>query len=677
MNRLQHSASPYLLQHAHNPVDWHPWGEEAINKARRENKPIFLSIGYSACHWCHVMAHESFEDEQVAAFLNAHFIPIKVDREEHPDVDALYMNAVIAMTGQGGWPLSVFLTPSLEPFFGGTYFPPVPRHGLPSFLQVLQAVHHTWVHDRQSLQALASKVYEHLHQSYTWQPTPQAINYEAVLTTALNELERTYDWQHGGWGRAPKFPQPLAIEFLLSQASRGYSRAGSLAFHALHRMATGGIFDLVSGGFHRYSTDADWCIPHFEKMLYDNAQLATVYLQAYLLSRDETFRYIAERTLDFILNELTHPPGAFYASLDADSEGEEGRFYTWPIEDLKTLLTKAASWEDFTRLFRLDERVTHEGKWVLKARSTWPELAQTQGLTVSKCLEHAQNLLHPLYVHRQQWVRPATDDKIIVAWNALAIQAFALAGRCLGRPQYLKAAQDAARFILENLYRDHHLYRSWRQDTLGPFACLEDYASLIIALLELYQADFDNSWFTQAQSLAHEMLERFRDREGGFFDTPQEDTSLPLRPKEIQDSATPSGNALATHALLLLSYLDDHEEWMTMAQNLLTWIANACQRYPLGFASFLRCIDLAFGPVQQIALLWRDSQSALPYLNHLHTQYRPRMILAGSTIPPAPSAPALVRINYPAPEAPLTAFICNNFVCLRPLTSFAEFVAQV
>lgn len=677
MNRLQYSASPYLLQHANNPVDWYPWGEEAITKAHREDKPIFLSIGYAACHWCHVMAHESFEDEQVAAFLNAHFVPIKVDREEHPDVDALYMNAIIAMTGQGGWPLSVFLTPSLEPFFGGTYFPPVPRHGLPSFLQVLQAVHYTWANDRQSLQNLAGKVFEHLRQSHTWQPISQAISYETVLTAALSELERIYDWQHGGWGRAPKFPQPLAIEFLLTQASRGHASAQNLAFHALHAMASGGIFDLVGGGFHRYSTDADWCIPHFEKMLYDNAQLATVYLQAYLLSKDETFRYIAKRTLDFVLNELTHPAGGFYASLDADSEGEEGKFYTWSIEELKTLIGEVAAWEDFNQIYRLDERVAHEGKLVLKVKFTWPELAQKQDCELSKCLEHAVDLLHPLLLQRQQRVRPATDKKIIVTWNALTIRAFALASRHLGHLHYLTAAQHAANFILENLYCDHRLYRSWHEGVLGPLARLEDYASLILALLELYQTDFDNTWFVWATQLAHEMLDRFRDSAGGFFDAPQDDNSLPLRPKEIQDSATPSGNALAAHALLILAYLDEHGEWETMTHNLLTWIANACQRYPLGFASFLRCMDLALGPIQQLALLWRDPGATALYLNHLHDQYRPRLILAGSTVPPASNAPALVRLNHPAPEAPVTTFICNNFVCLRPITSFTEFIAQI
>ncbi|WP_299026100.1 thioredoxin domain-containing protein [uncultured Thermanaerothrix sp.] len=677
MNRLQYSASPYLLQHANNPVDWYPWGEEAITKARREDKPIFLSIGYAACHWCHVMAHESFEDEQVAAFLNAHFVPIKVDREEHPDVDALYMNAVIAMTGQGGWPLSVFLTPSLEPFFGGTYFPPVPRHGLPSFLQVLQAVHYTWVSDRQSLQNLAGKVFKHLHQSHTWQPISQAISYETVLTAALNELERTYDWQHGGWGRAPKFPQPLAIEFLLTQASRGHAHAQNLAFHALHAMASGGIFDLVGGGFHRYSTDADWCIPHFEKMLYDNAQLATVYLQAYLLSKDETFRYIARRTLDFVLNELTHPAGGFYASLDADSEGEEGKFYTWSIEELKTLLGEVATWQDFSQTYCLDERVAHEGKLVLKVKSTWPELAQKQDRELAECLRHAVDLLHPLLLQRQRRVRPATDKKIIVTWNALTIRALALAGRHLGHLHYLKAAQNAANFILENLYWDHRLYRSWHEGVLGPLARLEDYASLILALLELYQTDFDNAWFVWASQLAHEMLDRFRDSAGGFFDSPQDDNSLPIRPKEIQDSATPSGNALAAHALLTLAYLDEHGEWEAMTHNLLTWIASACQRYPLGFASFLRCMDLALGPIQQLVFLWRDPGATALYLNHLHGQYRPRLILAGSTVPPASNAPALVRLNHPAPEVPVTAFICNNFICLRPTTSFAEFIAQI
>lgn len=677
MNRLQHSASPYLLQHANNPVDWYPWGEEAVAKARREDKPIFLSIGYAACHWCHVMAHESFENEQIAAYLNSHFVPIKVDREEHPDIDALYMNAVIAMTGQGGWPLSVFLTPTLEPFYGGTYFPPVPRYDLPSFLQVLQAVHLSWEQDRASLQALAKKVYEHLRQTHTWQPSPQPTDFENVLSAALNELERTYDWQHGGWGRAPKFPQPLAIEFLFTQAARGSDRALSLANHALHAMANGGIFDIIGGGFHRYSTDADWCIPHFEKMLYDNAQLATVYLQGYILTKDEVFRFITERTLDFILNELSHPAGGFYASLDADSEGEEGKFYTWAVDELKTLLGDARTWEQFTQTFRLDDSVTHGGKIVLKAQLTWSELAQRQNLPLSNVLHFVTEMTSPLSRQQQRRIRPTTDDKIIVAWNAFAIRAFALAGRYLDNPRYLTAAQNAANFILNKLYREHRLYRSWRQNMLGPYARLEDYAALILALLELYQTDFNTTWFKWALHLAEEMIRLFQDASGGFFDTPLDDTTLPLRSKEIQDSATPSGNALAIQVLLALSLLEQRDSWYGLAQNVLSWISTACERYPLGFAAFLRSIDIAQGPAQQIAFLWHDFQKAKPYLQYLHRHYRPRTIWAGSAIPPSPDAPYLVRTHLPPAETPVTVFLCDRFVCLRPITTFEDFVAVI
>ncbi|MCX8024308.1 MAG: thioredoxin domain-containing protein [Thermanaerothrix sp.] len=677
MNRLQHSASPYLLQHANNPVDWYPWGEEAIAKARREGKPIFLSIGYAACHWCHVMAHECFENEQIAAYLNSHFVPIKVDREEHPDVDTLYMNAVIAMTGQGGWPLSVFLTPELEPFYGGTYFPPVPRYGLPSFLQVLQAVHLSWEQDRANLQALAKKVFEHLRQTHTWQPSPQPTYYNNVLTGALSELERTYDWQHGGWGRVPKFPQPLAIEFLFTQAARGNEQALSLATHALHSMANGGIFDIVGGGFHRYSTDADWCIPHFEKMLYDNAQLATVYLQGYLLTRDEVFRFIAERTLDFVLNELLHSSGGLYASLDADSEDEEGKFYTWTIDELKTLLGDASTWEQFTQTFRLDDSVSHNGKLVLKAQLTWPELAHRQSLSVSDILRLVTEMTAPLYQQRQRRVYPATDDKIITAWNALAIRAFALAGRYLGNPRYLIAAQNTANFILNELYQNRRLHRSWRQGTLGPYARLEDYAALILALLELYQTDFDTAWFKWAMNLAEEMIHLFQDTSGGFFDTPLDDATLPLRSKEIQDSATPCGNALAIQALLILSLLEQRDSWYSQAQDVLSWISTACQRYPLGFTAFLHSVDLAQGPIQQIAFLWRDATNIKPFLQHLHRQYRPRTVLAGSAIPPAPDAPYLVRSHRYTSDAPLMVFICDRFACLQPITSLEDFMALV
>lgn len=676
-NRLQNAASPYLLQHAGNPVDWYPWGEEAFAKARVEDKPIFLSIGYAACHWCHVMERESFEDPRIAAYLNEHFVSIKVDREELPDVDSYYMSAVVAMTGQGGWPLSVFLTPELEPFFGGTYFPPVPRYGMPSFAQVLEAVHQTWVQDRSNLEQLAQKVRTFLLESYTWQPVPSTTPWEEVIENAFLVMDQSYDWQNGGWGRAPKFPQPMAIEFLLLQAARGNERARTMAIHALKALLPGGLRDTLGGGFHRYATDATWCIPHFEKMLYDNAQLAMVYGHAYLLTNDAEFRFVWENTLDFVLEELRDTQGGFYASLDADSEGEEGKYYLWSPNEIFEVITDPEEREFFNAVYRTDAAVTHEGKWVLRMHAPMETLIEHLQIPREIFYKQLASLHHKLREQRAKRTRPTTDDKILVSWNALAIQALAQAGRYLGSEKYMRAAQAAASFILEHLYHDRSLHRSWHQGRLGPLARLEDYAALIIALLDLYQSDFNEKWYTPALALTESLMAQFGDPTGGFFDTPVGDTPLPIRPKEVQDNATPSGNALAIRALQWMTLFEENPAWEDQIHHMLSWIGNTCARYPLGFAYWLQNLDFALGPVSQVALLWQDPNALTPFLEVLWKGYHPRLVVVGGSIPPSATSPGLLHGLKPQHNAPVTVYFCDHFVCRAPITSPEALSAQI
>jgi uncharacterized protein YyaL (SSP411 family) len=504
MNHLAHETSPYLLQHAENPVDWYPWGPQALDKARIEDRPIFLSIGYAACHWCHVMAHESFEDPATAAYMNAHFVNIKVDREERPDLDGIYMQAVVALTGQGGWPMSVFLTPDGVPFYGGTYFPPVRRYNMPSFIELLQAVAHAWENDRPGLLESGQQILDHIKEQVEGRPVgaqgPAPL--QDTLAQADQSLAGSYDWTHGGWGGAPRFPQPMTIEYLLRRASRGDRQPLELALHALQAMAKGGMYDVVGGGFARYSTDNLWRTPHFEKMLYDNAQLARVYLHAWLVCREDggvrrvgaqglaplpgtpqqatrvgaryivpqQMRRVCEQTLDFVLREMTHPLGGFYSSLDADSEGVEGKFYVWTPQEIQAALGDAREADFVIAAYQVTEQGNFEGKNILQRALSDEQLAERFGLdatgwSVAEVPCRLEALHARLLAARSQRIRPATDDKILVSWNALMLATLAEAGRYLDRPDYLAAAQRNARFLLEYLYQDGRLMRSWRQST--------------------------------------------------------------------------------------------------------------------------------------------------------------------------------------------------------------------
>ncbi|MBN1421654.1 MAG: thioredoxin domain-containing protein [Planctomycetes bacterium] len=576
-NRLARETSPYLLQHARNPVDWYPWGDEAFRKAREEDKPIFLSIGYSSCHWCHVMERESFEDPETARLLNDLFVPIKVDREERPDVDAIYMSAVQVMTGQGGWPLSVFLTPGHAPFFGGTYFPPERRHGMASFREVLRAVAEAYRTQRDAVtrrtEILRQEV-ERLADLAAQGDWPG----RASVAGAVADMRADYDIRFGGFGSAPKFPPSQGLRLLLIHHARtGSEDALRMATGTLRAMARGGIFDQAGGGFHRYSTDARWLVPHFEKMLYDNALLAEVYVEAYQRTRDAEFRRTAERTVDFLRREMMSPEGGFYTSLDADSEGEEGKFYVWEAAEVRRILGD----EDFAIAAPV-LGVTEEGKTILTIARDPAEAGGKLDAWLEKLREA-----------RERRVRPALDDKILTAWNGLAITAFARAGQALEDPRHVQTAARAARFILERARTDDGLRRSIGAGEARHAGIIEDYAFLARALLDLYEATSDRAWLDESLGLAREMIERFGDDEdGGFFYAQAGDASLWVRPKRFEDGPEPSGNAVAAEVCARLAQRTGDATLRDRAERAARATVGLILRYPRAMAATILVADL-------------------------------------------------------------------------------------
>ena len=674
-NQLAHETSPYLLQHANNPVDWMPWGKEAFDKAQKEDKPVFLSIGYAACHWCHVMAHESFEDPAVADILNQHFVSIKVDREERPDVDSVYMNAVVTMTGQGGWPMSVFLTPQGEPFYGGTYFPPQPRHGLPAFSEVLLAASRAWIENQGEIRKTGSQLAAHLAAFSNWGTDSSESLRTNVLEQSTQSLLNAYDWQFGGWGRAPRFPQPMSLEFLLLQSTRGNKKALDAAVHNLTLMDRGGMYDVVGGGFARYSTDDRWLVPHFEKMLYDNAQLALVYLHAGLLNGSQALLATCTQTLDFIMRELTHPSGGFFSSLDADSEGEEGKFYAWSLAELQSILADEFDW--FRQVYDLPKAEDFDGDILLRRRASLPDLAFALDISEQAISSRLDPLHHRLLEARATRVRPATDDKILIAWNGLALRAFAEAARYLNRADYLAAAQKNADFLLNEMYHDGRLFRAWRDGKARHPGFLEDYAALIIGLLALYQSDSNLRWYLSATELAKVMLAFFKDEQGGFYDTPSDLDDLFTRPKDYQDNATPSGNALAAYVLLQLAEFGAEDDYRSIAMEVLATLQDGFVKQPTAFGMWLQVVDFAVGPVDQVAVVEPDNLSGEnPLLNKIWSRFRPRLVAARSAYPPPDGAPALFADRSPLQGKP-TAFACHGFVCKLPVTDPKELEDQL
>ena len=682
-NHLINESSPYLRQHADNPVNWYPWGEEALQRARDEDKPILLSIGYAACHWCHVMAHESFEDEETAVTMNTHFINIKVDREERPDLDSIYMKAVVAMTGQGGWPMTVFLTPAGLPFFGGTYFPPTPRYNMPSFPQILSSINRAWREQRADIDENAAQLTAGLTRIITQGDQDDALD-DALFDSAVGGLQRTFDDDRGGFGNAPKFPPAMTLEFLLRMASRrGDQEASHMAAHTLKMMAQGGMYDQLGGGFARYSTDNEWLVPHFEKMLYDNALLARVYLHAYQVTGDYAYRRVAVETLDFILREMRHEQGGFYSSYDADSEGEEGKFYVWQPAEIREVLGEDA--DLFMLYYDVTERGNWEGKSILHVPRAPEEVAEMLEIGVDELKARLAASRQKLYEVRSRRVWPGLDDKVLTSWNGLALAAFAEAARILPRPDYIRAAQQNAEFLYQNMrlengrfdrLRPGRLLRTWKAGAAAKQnAFLEDYAYLADGLLALYQTTFDEKWFTWAQELGDIMLDYFKDENGiGFFDTSDDHEALIQRPKDMQDNATPSGNAMAAQVLLKLNLYTGNGRYWDAAQQAVQGMYSRMSHFPAGFAHWLCAADFIMSEPQELAIVGKFGKSGTMALLDVATnRYRPNLITAvglnGDVVPLLNGRPQI--------EGKATAYVCRRFVCQQPLTDPHKLALQL
>ncbi len=676
-NHLKAETSPYLQQHQDNPVDWYPWGTQALQRARKENKLIFLSIGYAACHWCHVMAHESFEDPDTAAFLNDNFINIKVDREERPDIDAIYLDAVISLTGQGGWPLNVFLTPDLKPFYGGTYFPPDPRHGMPAFRQVLETLIDLWATQREELTTLGQSITDHI----TPRNLAQSSDLSIDLSASLNKLQQTYDWRYGGWGKAPRFPQPMMIDFLLQKALAGEKPALEMAVHLLDQMSRGGLFDLVGGGFHRYSTDDPWLVPHFEKMLYDNAQLARVYVHAYNLTKREAYRWVAEKTLAFLQREMRDPQGGFYASLDADTDAGEGRYYTWTLDELANALTP----QELTYLKKhvdLSSNGNFEnGLNILQAGRPLHELASEQEESSrSAFLPRLSGILQKLHAIRKHREAPKTDHKIITGWNALAIMAFAEAGSLLSRPDFIQTAAQAASFVITNLKDSQdQLKRSWSQGEAKHHGVLRDYALMNLALGTLYQTDFDLKWYQQLLKLFKSMQAAFLGDDGLYFDAAEKLDDLILRPRKLQDNTLPSGNAAAAKAHLMVASFENRPDLVQALETMLAAVSDTATHYPTHHGTWLQVMDrYQHGIIQTALVTDGDLETLQPFFEIYYHSYRPYGIIAAKHNATSKNlhAPELLQERVPIQEKP-TAYVCQGFRCLLPTTKPAEFQKQI
>jgi uncharacterized protein YyaL (SSP411 family) len=678
-NRLSNETSPYLLQHANNPVDWYAWGDEALARARAEDRPVLLSIGYSACHWCHVMEHESFENPETAALMNANFINIKVDREERPDLDAIYMQAVQAITGSGGWPMTVFLTPDGTPFYGGTYFPPQDRGTMPGFPRVLTSVADAYRNRRGDIERSGRDLLQHLQRSEERQaagvsPTP------GLLAEAFAALSKGFDGSRGGFGGAPKFPQPMALDFLLRHHYRtGEPQAFAMVEFSLRQMAAGGIYDHLGGGFHRYSTDAQWLVPHFEKMLYDNAQLSRVYLNAYQVTGSTFYRRIVEETLDYVIREMTSPEGGFFSTQDADSEGEEGKFFVWSTDEIVDLLGP----DDgllFCAFFDVSRGGNFEGKNILHAPRGEAEVAGAAGVSEERlrgALERGRALL---FRQRSTRVAPGLDDKIVVSWNGLMQRAFAEASRVLERDDYLQAATRNAEFIRDRLWRAGRLQRTYRAGQAKGQGYLEDYACLTNALLSLYEATFDSRWFAWARELAATMLSQFADDDGaGFFDTGTGHEALVLRPQDLFDNAMPSGNSAAAEALLRLASFTGDSLLEEKGLSVFRLVMPALARYPTAFGNLLSVAEFAIGPRKEVAIVGPPNEAQTrDLIRTVFRLYLPSNVVAGSA-PDDESSAAIVPLldGRVAANGQALAYVCEHFTCQMPISDASELASRL
>ena len=660
VNRLSKETSPYLLQHAENPVDWYPWGDEALTWARNEDRPILLSIGYSACHWCHVMAHESFEDEDVAALMNDNFVNIKVDREERPDLDAVYMDAVQSIIGSGGWPLTVFLTPEGKPFYGGTYFPPEDRHGMPSFARVLRAVADFYRDHRGEVERAATQITAALGAKADVHKERGALA-EVTLDRALSALMRGFDAANGGFGTAPKFPQPLTLEFMLRYYCRtGSEQALSMVTTTLEKMAKGGIYDQIGGGFHRYATDARWLVPHFEKMLYDNALLSQVYLHAYIVTGRPLFRRIAEETIDYVLREMLSPEGGFYSTQDADSEGIEGKYYLWTADEVRNLLGEETA-QIVNDYYGATVEGNFEGRNILHVPGDIPP-------EESDIIKAAKSSLLEARVRR---VPPARDDKILTSWNALMVTSLAEAACVLGRDDYLAAAVANGSFLLREVTSAGYLRHVYMGGEARVEGYLDDYALAIQGLLGLHQAAFDGRWLREAIRLAEVMVEEFWDEPSGWFhDTGRRHEALFVRPRSIHDGATPTGSSAAALALIAVSRLTGKRTFEEMSARSLKVVQEEMSRYPLAFGNWLCALDFHLSPPREVAILGSRRESATAELLHvLFNTWLPNKVVAARD--PADTTPAddLILLQGRAMvDGRPTVYVCENYACRSPVS---------
>ena len=679
-NLLAQESSPYLLQHKDNPVDWYPWGEAAFAAAREKDRPILLSVGYSACHWCHVMERESFENPVIAGQMNDGFVSVKVDREERPDIDTIYMAAVQAVSGRGGWPMTVFLTPEGVPFYGGTYYPPEDRQGMPGFPKVLAAVSEAFKNRREDIEQAGQQIVARMSSSTEPVAGDETID-QAVLDQAFAAIHRAYDADFGGFGQAPKFPQPMTLSFLTRYANRTRnSEAREMIDRTLQAMANGGIYDQAGGGFHRYSTDSVWLVPHFEKMLYDNALLSRAYLDAFRLTGNRFYRRITEETLDYVLREMTDPNGGFYSTQDADSEGEEGKFFLWTPAQFAELFGQDS--EMLGRFFDVTAGGNFEGQNIIHVANPPERFAEENGLDSDEFSRKVQEARAILNTARQGRVRPDRDEKVIAAWNGLMLRAMADAALYLDSETYLRAAQANADFLLETLHINGRLLHIWTAGTAKIEAYLDDYAMVIDGLLATYSATFDARYLSAAKELTSEMLDLFwDDAVQGFFDTGHDQEALVTRPRDLYDNALPSGNSAAAGVLLQLSALTGDEDFGRRATSCLRTLTPYVEQAATSFGYLLSVIDSQLTPPRELVIVWQgertnsDSQ-VRALLEVSREQYFPGLLLAGGSSGQGGELTPLLR-DRQAIDGQATAYLCESFVCQAPTTDPAELRQQL
>jgi uncharacterized protein YyaL (SSP411 family) len=674
-NRLAREKSPYLLQHAFNPVDWYPWGSEAIQKAEREGKPILLSIGYSTCHWCHVMERESFEDEETARLINENFVPVKVDREERPDIDQIYMTAVQAMTGQGGWPLTVFLTPELKPFYGGTYFPPEPRYGMPSFKQVLGLVSRLWRDRRGEVLQSASQVMEAL-QRESAQGGPGRIE-KRHMEECFASIAASFDEEYGGFGTAPKFPLPTYIIFLLRYNYRsGKELARSVAVKTLEGMLRGGIRDHLGGGFHRYSTDRGWLVPHFEKMLYDNALLARVYMEAFQATGEASFLSVAEETLDWLSREMVGEGGAFCSAQDADTVEGEGKYYTWTVGEVMEVLGREEG-DAFCYMYGVSEAGNHEGRSVLHLAHTPGETASRFGMQRDRLESMVRRWKGELYRRRLERPRPQRDDKIIASWNGLAISAFAFASAVLHEEQLARKAEKAAQFVTEKMVRDGRLFRRYRDGEVAVEGTLEDYAFLSQGLLDLFEATSEPEWLRRALEMTEEALKVFGDgTEGILFSSAP--GGAPVRLKETYDGPVPSGNSVMAMNLVRISGITGDVSYAKRAEGILEGMAQSVEVEPASHTYALCAADMLLNGMREVVVTSRERAKAKELLRAIWSRYLPDKAVVVATSENSASLKQITSLlEGREPGENPTAYVCMNFACKYPVNTVEQLEKQL